>query len=372
MAVGLQTDPPRRTRRSFRPEPVPRPLMAVPPQPAPPHPHRILVVSDAWHPQVNGVVRSLETVLGILAARGHAIDVIGPADFRSVPCPGYGEIRLVLATSRQVGRRIEALAPDAVHIATEGPLGWAARRHCLRVGRRFTTSFHTQFPEYLHLRTGLPLTWSYAALRRFHAPACRTFVSTDTLEERLRGHGFGHLARWGRGVDTALFRPRPEEEPPFDLPRPVLLSVGRVAVEKNLDAFLSLPTAGSKLVVGDGPYLETLRRRYPDAVFAGARTGEELARFYAAADVFIFPSRTDTFGLVLLEALASGLPVAAYPVQGPRDVVTDPAVGCLDEDLGRAVATALTLDRGACRAFAERQSWDASAQQFLDNLAPQD
>lgn len=357
--------------RAVDPAPLPpaRPADPTALRPAGPI-ERIVVVSDAWHPQINGVVRSLATVIGVLERWGHRVTVIGPDAFPSFPCPGYGEIRLALAGARAVGQRIDACAPHAVHIATEGPLGWAARRHCLRHGRPFSTAFHTQFPEYLRLRTGVPEAWSYALLRRFHRPACRTFVSTPALGQRLTARGFTHLADWGRGVDTEQFRPRPDEAAPYDLPRPIMLAVGRVAIEKNLEAFLSLPLPGSKLVVGDGPHLDALRRRYPDAVFAGARTGEELARFYAAADVFVFPSRTDTFGLVLLEALASGVPVAAFPVPGPLDVVTDPAVGCLDDDLARAIRTALTLDRDACRAFAMSRSWEASARQFLTNLAP--
>jgi glycosyltransferase involved in cell wall biosynthesis len=328
---------------------------------------RIAIVSDAWLPQVNGVVRTLDTVRAKLAAAGHELLVVGPDRFRTLPCPTYPEIRLALLPARAVGALLDRFAPDAIHIATEGPLGIAARRYCRARGFAFTTSFHTKFAEYLHARTKFPVTWTYAWLRRFHAPSARIMVATPSLEAELTQHGFGRLARWSRGVDTALFRP---QTPAISLPRPVFLYVGRVAVEKNIGAFLSLPLEGSKLVVGDGPQLAQLKRRHPDVHFAGGQQGEALARHYAAADVFVFPSRTDTFGLVLLEALASGVPVAAYPVTGPRDVIDGAPVGCLDEDLAVAARGALGLKREACRDHALNFTWDVSAQQFLTNLAP--
>ena len=331
---------------------------------------RIAIVSDAWLPQVNGVVRTLDTVRAKLIAAGHDVMVIGPDRFHTLPCPTYPEIRLALLPARVVAGLLDDFAPDAIHIATEGPLGIAARRYCLARGLDFTTSFHTKFAEYLHARTRFPVTWTYAWLRRFHAASQRIMVATPSLESELTQHGFGRLARWSRGVDTTLFRPRADGfTPALELPRPVWLYVGRVAVEKNIGAFLALPLDGSKLVVGDGPQLAQLKRRHPDVHFAGAQHGEALARHYAAADVFVFPSRTDTFGLVLLEALAAGLPVAAYPVTGPRDVIDGAPVGCLDDDLATAARGALGLSARACRDHALSYSWDASAQQFLTNLA---
>lgn len=329
---------------------------------------RILVVTDAWFPQVNGVVRTLDTVRRELTAAGHAVEVLAPAGFRTVPCPGYAEIRLAITRPGTVARRIEAVAPDAIHIATEGPLGLLARRYCLRRGIPFTTSLHTRFPEYIAARWRVPTRWSYAWLRRFHARAVRTMVATPSLAEDLAARGFARLVRWSRGVDTALFRPRPEASLP--LPRPINLYVGRVAVEKNLEAFLALDLPGSKLIVGDGPQRRELAQRYPAAHFVGVKVGEDLARHYAAADVFVFPSRTDTFGLVVLEALASGVPVAAYPVTGPRDILDGSGAGCLDDDLGAAIRGALAVDRARCRELAERYSWQASARAFLANLAP--
>lgn len=264
-------------------------------------------------------------------------------------------------------RRIRAFAPDAVHIATEGPLGLAANRYCRKNGIAFTTSYHTRFPEYVHARCRLPLGISYAFLRWFHGAAKHVMVATQTIQDALEERGFDNIVRWTRGVDTELFRPTPE--PLLDLPRPILLYTGRVAVEKNIQAFLALDHPGTKVVVGDGPQRARLERQFPDAVFVGMRHGEDLARHVASADVFVFPSRTDTFGLVLLEALACGVPVAAYPVPGPLDVVGDTDVGALDEDLDAAVAQALTIDRDACRRFAESRSWEASVAQFTANLA---
>ena len=330
----------------------------------------IVIVSDAWLPQVNGVVRTLATVRDELTAMGHRVEVIGPDRFRSLPCPTYPEIRLALFPGRRLARAVDALQPCAIHIATEGPLGYAARRYCRKNGYPFTTALHTRFPEYLEARLGVPPAWVYAVMRWFHRPAARVMVATPSLRDELATRGFCNLAAWTRGVDLALFRPRPEARERATGPRPHWLYVGRVAVEKNIAAFLELPLPGTKIVVGDGPQLPELKRRHPEARFVGARFGEALAEAYAAADVFVFPSRTDTFGLVLLEALASGVPVAAYPVTGPIDVIDGAPVGVLDEDLGRAAQAALKIPAAACRAHAMRFGWRASAEQFLVNLQP--
>jgi glycosyltransferase involved in cell wall biosynthesis len=330
---------------------------------------RILLVTDAWAPQVNGVVRTLQRVKSECEALGHAVEVISPERFRTVPCPTYPEIRLAWRPGGRIGARLEALRPDAVHLATEGPLGVAARRQCLRRGLPFTTSYHTRFPEYVSARFPVPLALGYATMRWFHRPSKAVMVATLSIRRDLEARGFGNIADWSRGVDTELFRP--DREPALVLPHPVHLYVGRVAVEKNLEAFLSMPIpAGSKLVVGDGPQLAELAARHPEVRFAGAKFGEELARHYASGDVFVFPSRTDTFGLVLLEALASGLPVAAYPVPGPLDVIGQSGCGVLDADLARAAAQALAIPRGRCRAHALQFTWRRCAEQFLDNLYP--
>jgi glycosyltransferase involved in cell wall biosynthesis len=344
----------------------------VAPCPAPGGSRRILIVSDAWRPQVNGVVRTLSTVVAELAAMGHVAEVLGPDRFRTLPCPTYPEIRLALRPGPRVARMIAAFAPDYLHIATEGPLGWAARGWARRHGRRFTSSFHTKFPDYVSARFGLPAAVTYRVLRRFHGAGSATMVVTESMRAELASHGFTDLVPWVRGVDLAQFRPAPRD-PWEGMARPVLLYVGRVAVEKNLAAFLSLDMPGSKAVIGDGPQLAELKRQFPGAHFPGARFGEALARAFAGADVFVFPSRTDTFGLVLLEAMACGTPVAAYPVTGPRDILAGapPGVGACDADLSRAVLTALAHgDRAACRAFAETFSWRACAEQFLGNLVP--
>jgi glycosyltransferase involved in cell wall biosynthesis len=334
---------------------------------------RILIVTDAWYPQINGVVRTLDTVSRTLRAQGHEVVLITPDGFRTVRCPTYREIRLALMPGRKIRRRVDDFAPDAIHIATEGPLGLAAWRLCRRRGLPFTTSFHTKFPEYLHARFRLPVSWGYRWLRHFHGKAARVMVATDTIMAELEAWGFTNTVRWSRGVDTALFRPRGTDDIPEGmrgLARPIHLYVGRVAVEKNIEAFLALDLDGTRLVVGEGPQSAALAVRFPDAVFAGARHGEDLARHFAAADVFVFPSRTDTFGLVLLEALASGTPVAAFPVPGPLDVVADPAIGCLDDDLAKAARHALALDRAACRAYALGHSWQVCAEQFHAWLEP--
>jgi glycosyltransferase involved in cell wall biosynthesis len=338
---------------------------------------RILIVTDAWAPQVNGVVRTIEITARDLTALGHTVQVINPLGRRTFPLPTYPEIRLALFPGRALTREIKAFAPDAVHIATEGSLGMAARKICLKHGIAFTTAFHTRFAEYVHARFAfVPESLIWRWLRRFHAPATAVMVATKTLRRELVEHGFKNLRLWSRGVDTERFRPIPDARHPF--PGPIWLYVGRVAVEKNIEAFLSLDLPGTKLVVGDGPAKATLTRKYPDAKFLGALNGEALVRAYAGSDVFVFPSRTDTFGLVLLEALASGLTVAAYPVEGPRDVVGPESnggteVAALDEDLRTACLRAWGLKQnpGALtpRAFAEAHSWRACTLQFLGNLA---
>mgnify|MGYP001809678937 FL=1 len=328
----------------------------------------ILIITDAWTPQVNGVVRTISTVRGELEAMGHTVEVIGPDRFRTVPMPTYPEIRLALGAGRRLRAMIEAMRPDCIHIATEGPLGFAARRWCLKRGIPFTTAYHTRFPEYVRDRVPVPLALSYAVVRRYHKPASAVMVATPSIEQDLLARGFTNIRRWTRGVDTDLFRPR--DKGFLDLPRPISLYVGRVAVEKNLEDFLKLDLPGTKVVVGDGPARAELQAKYPEVHWAGARHGEDLARHYAAADVFVFPSRTDTFGLVLLEALASGVPVAAYPVPGPLDVVDGSGAGCLSEDLAEAVETALTIPPERCRDYALGFSWRRSAEQFLANLRP--
>jgi glycosyltransferase involved in cell wall biosynthesis len=331
---------------------------------------RILIVSDAWAPQVNGVVRTLAAVAGELGAMGRETLVIGPGEFRTIPCPTYPEIRLSLFPGRKLARRIGAFAPDAMHVATEGPLGMAARAYAGRRGLAFTTSFHTRFPEYIAARTGLPPGIAYAWMRRFHGAGSGVMVAAESLRRELARRGFANIRPWTRGVDFSVFRPEPREDFPF--PRPVFLYVGRVAVEKNISAFLDLDLPGSKVVVGDGPQLAALRAAYPGVHFAGARRGAELAAAYAGADVMVFPSRTDTFGLVLLEALACGTPVAAFPVPGPQDVLGEAAgrVGVLDEDLGRAARAALAIERAECLAFAAAFTWRRAAEMFAANLVP--
>lgn len=327
----------------------------------------IVIVTDAWHPQVNGVVRTLEHTANQLRDWGHDVRFITPRHFRSVPLPTYPDIRISLFPKRKVFSMLDALAADAVHIATEGPLGMAARAWCMKHGVRFTTSYHTQFPEYLRLRFPIPLGLSYAWLRRFHAPATQVLAPTLTQKRRLEERGFRNVVLWSRGVDTELFRPCGQTALDH-LPRPVHVYVGRVSVEKNLRDFLDLERAGSKVVIGDGPDLETLKDEYPDAHFLGYRFGDELARLLSAADVFVFPSRTDTFGLVMLEALACGVPVAAYPVTGPLDVIREGVSGAMREDLGEAVDAALKLDRARCRGEALKFGWENCTREFLRHL----
>ncbi len=333
---------------------------------------RVLIVSDAWRPQVNGVVRTLATLVAELEALGIVAEVIGPDRFRTLPCPTYPDIRLSILPRRKLARMMAAFAPDALHIATEGPLGIAARRIARRRGWTFTTAFHTRFPEYLRARTRVPTRLSYAWLRRFHAAGHGLMVATESLRQELAARGFQDLRAWSRGVDLALFQPEPQDPYP-GLPRPICLYVGRVAVEKNIGAFLDLDLPGSKVVVGEGPQLAALKRDYPSVHFAGVKHAEALSRAYAGADVMVFPSLTDTFGLVMLESLACGTPVAAFPVTGPKDVLVGggDAIGAVDTDLRRAVLHALESgDRIACRAFAETFSWRACAERFVTNLVP--
>lgn len=335
---------------------------------------RIAIVTDAWWPQVNGVVRTLTETRRELAAMGHDVTMITPERFRTFPCPTYPEIRLALGARAGIARILDEIRPEAVHIATEGPLGWAARRLCLRRKLPFTTAYHTRFPEYVRARAGIPLAWSYAVLRRFHGPSARIMVPTPTVKADLETWGFRNVVLWSRGVDVETFNPAPAGDNPRDFlkeTRPIFLYVGRVAVEKNVEAFLALDLPGTKWVVGEGPALASLRRKYGDEVYwAGVLPQHDLARFYAAADVFVFPSRTDTFGLVLLEAMACGLPVAAYPVTGPLDVIGDSGAGALDEDLRAACMKALEIPRARVRAHALKFSWAACARQFAEHLRP--
>lgn len=331
---------------------------------------RILLVTDAWYPQVNGVVRTLDTLRQRLIDGGDTVEYLTPNGFKTMPCPTYPEIRLAFVGPGTIKKVVAAFRPDAIHIATEGPLGLAARLYCAKAGLPFTTAFHTRFPEYIHARARVPVTWTYALLRWFHGPSQSIMTPTKTVQEDLQSRRFPNVRLWTRGVDTVLFKPGKSERVPGE--KPVLMYVGRVAVEKNIHAFLDLDIAGTKVVVGDGPMIDHLRRKYPDVQFVGAKHGDDLTRHYNAADVFVFPSKTDTFGLVMLEALACGVPVAAYPVMGPKDVITDPKAGCLDEDLKTAVETALTLNRGNARAFAETFSWDECARLFKSFLAPFD
>jgi glycosyltransferase involved in cell wall biosynthesis len=330
---------------------------------------RILIATDAWAPQVNGVVRTIETLQDELLAMGHAVEVIGPDRFRTVRAPSEPSLRLAVLPGRRLAPMVDAFGPEAVHLATEGPLGVAMRRLCLRRGWPFTSCYATKFPEYLKARLYVPERATWGALRWFHRTSSGVMVATPSLYKELVAKGFSNIKSWTRGVDLELFRPIPGAD--LGLPRPVFAYVGRVAIEKNIEAFLSLDLPGSKAVVGDGPARAALEKRFPEAKFLGAKFGEALAYAYAAADVMVFPSLTDTFGLVLLEAMACGTPVAAYPVTGPRDVVGHaPEAAALDPDLRAACLRALTLSRTAARAHAETYSWRRCAELFLDNLVP--
>jgi glycosyltransferase involved in cell wall biosynthesis len=328
---------------------------------------RILIATDAWHPQVNGVVRTLTSLARSASALGAEVDFLTPDGFPSLAVPTYPGLRVAWPNRREIARRVEAAAPDAIHIATEGPIGWAVRAYCRRRKLAFTTSYTTRFPEYIAVRSIIPASVSYAVLRHFHAAAAITMIATASLRQELSARGFRKLGTWTRGVDTDLFTPDDAAE--LDLPRPIFMTVGRVAVEKNLEAFLALDLPGSKVVIGDGPQRAVLERRYPKARFLGEKTGKDLTSHLAAADVFVFPSLTDTFGVVQLEALACGTPVAAFPVTGPLDVIADHPVGALDTDLRSACIRALGISRELCRSFALERSWENSARQFIGNLS---
>ena len=333
-----------------------------------PVPKSIAIITDAWFPQVNGVVRTLSTTCEMLREWGHEVTIISPDQYRNIPAPTYPEIRLALTWPGEVGRRLARIKPDAVHIATEGPLGFAARRYCVARNVPFTTAYHTQFPDYLARRTRLPAGCFWPYIRWFHRPAQRIMVATETIRGQLREQGLEHLSHWSRGVDLGCFTPDAPPPPEYaSIKGPILLYVGRVSVEKNIEAFLACDYPGTKVVVGDGPARRSLEAKFPDAKFLGKKTGRELAGCYAGADVFVFPSKTDTFGLVMIEALACGTPVAAFPVSGPLDILND-RVGAMSPELGRAVDAARYCDRTECAAFGAGYSWEAATRQFLRAL----
>ncbi len=329
---------------------------------------KIAFITDAWKPQINGVVTTIDNTCRALREDGADVLMITPEQFNTIPCPSYPSIRLSIKCYPKVRQLLEHFAPDHIHIFTEGPLGMAARKFCLQKHLAFTTSFHTLFAEYVNLRFKMPVSWGYGLLNWFHGPASRVMVATPSVEANLVARGFctNKMVRWSRGVDTERFRPR--DKTFLDLPRPIAMYVGRVAIEKNLDNFLSLDLPGTKVVVGDGPSFEKLQKTYPDAVFAGFKTGDALAEYMAAADVFVFPSKTDTFGIVMLDALACGVPVAAYPVQGPLDVLKDNLTGCMRDNLHEAILGALALSTEDCRNHALEYSWHKCSTQFKGNL----
>lgn len=332
---------------------------------------KIAIITDAWTPQINGVVKTLEHTIHQLRSLGHEVLVIEPGLFRSMACPSYPEIRLAIKPYRLLSKLLNDFSPDALHVATEGPLGLAARRFAIDNALNFTTAYHTKFPEYLQARTGIDARFFYPFMRWFHRPAKAVMVSTDTVVAELQERGFTNLVKWSRGVDMSLFDGQLRARRCREVgDNPVFMYVGRIAVEKNIDAFLALKLPGEKWLVGDGPALEPLSQKYPEAVFFGAKTHAELSEIYRQADVFVFPSKTDTFGLVLLEALASGLPVAAYPVAGPLDVLKDCEAAALRHDLLEACLTALELDPKQAIEHARRYSWQATTQQFISNLYP--
>lgn len=330
---------------------------------------RIAIVTDAWSPQVNGVVRTLQSVRDELVRQGHDVLIVSPDLFYSMPCPTYPEIRLAFASTGSVGRMLEEFSPQAIHLATEGPVCLAARRWCLARDFPFTTAYHTQFPDYVAARTGVNPEWVWRYIRWFHSPAQSILASTASIADTLKAHGLTQIRHWGRGVDLSTFGDPVPDPAIRSLAGPIQLYVGRVAIEKNIEAFLTATHPGSKVIVGDGPALASLKAKYPDAHFLGPKFGADLAAAYAAADVFVFPSKTDTFGLVMIEALACGTPVAAYPVTGPIDVLT-PETGAMLDDLDQAIAEALTRDRAACRAYGQSFTWAKSAHQFLHALVP--
>ncbi|NHN83929.1 glycosyltransferase [Acetobacter musti] len=335
---------------------------------------RILIATDAWTPQINGVVRTMTTIVASLRSRGHQVHVVGPDSFLSVPCPGYPEIPLAVCPGPQFGRIAGSFHPQAIHIVTEGPVGWAAWRWARRRRLPFTTSYHTRFPEYIQTRLGMGAGPAYAILRHFHNAAGATLVATASLQEDLKKHGFTGLAPWTRGVDLTRFSPEPRRDWKAErgISGPVFINVGRVSIEKNIDAFLSLDLPGTKIVVGDGPHLPFLKKTFPKTIFTGRLQDDELSSAYAGGDVFVFPSLTDTFGLVVLEALACGTPVAAFDVTGPRDILASAQgnVGTAGTDLREACLSALTARRKACRAHAERFTWDVCTDMFENTLIP--
>ena len=329
---------------------------------------KIAIVTDAWEPQVNGVVTTLKTTQQTLIQLGNTVEVFTPKNFKTLPCPTYPEIRLALNPKRRLNQSLKTFKPNALHIATEGPMGLAARAICKKNNWAFTTSYHTQFPEYIRERFPIPLKASYAFFRWFHSGATRTMVGTQRQEELLQLYGFKNLVRWPRGVNTNIFKPN--EKSFLNDPRPIYIYVGRVAVEKNIEAFLELDLPGTKYVVGDGPAYAELKNKYDQIKFIGYKFGEELAKYIAASDVFVFPSKTDTFGIVMLEAMACGVPVAAYPVTGPIDVVRNDLTGCLNEDLAQAVNCALQLDPKDCLEQASEYTWEKASKMFADNTTP--
>lgn len=337
---------------------------------------KILIITDAWHPQVNGVVRTLTQTVEALREKGHVVEVIAPSDgYFTLPLPTYPDIRLAPFAFSSVKKRMTEFGPEAVHIATEGPLGQMARALCLRWAMPFTTSYHTKFPEYIKARLPfIPLSWSYKFVRSFHNSGGRTMVTTPSMVEFLRDRGFTNLAPWARGVDMEIFNPGRRFAPEDiykGLERPIWLNVGRIAVEKNIESFLALDLPGSKVVVGDGPQMDSLRKKYKDATFTGAKYNEDLARYFADADVFVFPSKTDTFGLVIIEAMATGTPVAGYPVSGPIDIIPGSRAGSVNEDLKTACLEALKMSRHACVAHAHKYSWEAVSEVFYNFLTPE-
>ncbi len=329
---------------------------------------KIMIVTDAWEPQVNGVVRTLKQTRAELEKMGHTVDLLSPLEFRTLPCPTYPEIRLSLFPYGKVSKRLKNFQPDAIHIATEGPLGLAARKYCKRNKLPFTTAYHSRFPEYVQLRFGIPLSISYAWFRNFHNAADAVMAPTRVVIRDLEARGITKVALWSRGVDLETFKPSNRDR--LQTRKPIFVYVGRVAVEKNIEAFLALDLPGSKWVCGDGPAAAALKAKYPGVNWLGVLNQQELARVYNAADVFVFPSKTDTFGLVLLEAMACGCPVAAYPVTGPIDVIGQDGPGALRDDLKEACLAALAIDRAQVRRFAERYSWAAASQQFCSHLHP--
>lgn len=338
---------------------------------------RIMLITDAWDPQVNGVVRTMKRVIAECETLGHEWEIVSPADgFRTIPLPTYSEIRLALGAKKNIAARFDSFEPDAIHIATEGTLGMAARSMCLKHKHPFSTSYHTRFPEYVAARFPVPVSWGYKFVRWFHRYSGKVMVATPSMREELESQGFNNVVSWTRGVDTELFHPSRRIEKsalndPFKgLPRPIFLNVGRIAVEKNIESFIKLDLKGSIVIIGEGPQLGVLKARYPGVHFLGAKFGEDLATHFASADVFVFPSLTDTFGLVILEAMAAGTPVAAYDAPGPRDIIPGSKAGIIDKDLGKAAIACLSLNREAARVYAQNYSWRACAEAFIDNLAP--